>query len=147
MSLSDCYEALNQFDEAINSVAPLLAIENLEPKKKKHIQKRYDELVFRKEAYANPTDFEPVSLNNSINTDGLEYLPALNAENNLMVFTRRTRRSEKTWSDEDLYMAELDENNAFTNVSPLDELIHLWTKEHFVILLMAAFSFLHPETG
>ena len=122
ISMSDSYEALSDFDNAIEAVRPLLELEGLQAKRQAYIQRRYDELVFRKQAYANPKDFEPVRLNNSINTDGLEYLPALNAENNMMVFTRRNKRSEKTWSDEDLYMAELGDDNSFNNVTPLDEL-------------------------
>ncbi|NNE27806.1 MAG: OmpA family protein [Saprospiraceae bacterium] len=122
LSMSDCYEALSRFAEAIQSVEPLLAIENLDPKRQKYIQRRSAELKFRQEAYDNPTDFEPIKLSGAINTDGLEYLPALNAESNMLVFTRRTKRSEKTWSDEDLYLANLGDDNSFSEVRPLEEL-------------------------
>ncbi len=55
---------------------------------------------FAAEAVKNPVPFEPVALNNYINTEDPEYLPALTADGENLIFTRRVNGRQ-----EDLFIS------------------------------------------
>ena len=50
--------------------------------------------AFIAEAKKNPVPFNPISLDNSINTSSPEYFPCLTADGETMIFTRREKRDE-----------------------------------------------------
>ncbi len=118
VSLSYPYEQKREFDKAISAIELALANPNLTKKQKKKVQKRYEELVFRKEAYANPVDFEPVKFTNAVNTDNGEYHPVFTADGNLMIYVKV---KEGRQLQEDLYYSELT-RDSFEIGQPISEL-------------------------
>ena len=90
------------------------------------VQRRMDELKFRKAAYDNPHDIKIEALDENINSDDSEYLPAFNAEGNIMLFTRAISRSNNpnrfSLDNEDLYMSLIDSSGQFSKAFPIVEL-------------------------
>ncbi len=91
---------LEKFPEAI---AHFEEYKTLESKKVVLLEKadRYiQECKFMSQALTNAVPFEPVKLSLNINTEEAEYLPALTADQETMVFTRRVR------GQEDIYISK-----------------------------------------
>lgn len=64
----------------------------------------YQKVATARQLIANPVPFNPVNLGPSINSPLDEYLPALTADEKLLIFTRRARRSSQV-PNEDLYIS------------------------------------------
>ncbi len=75
-------ESLGHFQEYLDSTPKS---ENLKKKAEKHLLTT----AFMKKAYANPVPYEPKSLGENINTNESEYLPALTADGETLIYTAR----------------------------------------------------------
>ena len=65
----------------------------------------------------NPVDFDPVNLGPNINTDRYEYLPALSADGDQLIFTRRV--FSNGIDHEDFYISVFDPDSGWTYAEPL----------------------------
>ena len=118
ISLSYPYEQKREFDKAISAIELALAHPNLTDEQKKKVEKRYKELVFRKKAYANPVDFEPIKFTDAVNTDSGEYHPVFTADGSLMIYVKVKEGRDLR---EDLYFSELV-RDSFEMGQPITEL-------------------------
>jgi len=80
-------EAIGHFEQYINSNPKS---EKLKAKAEKYI----DKVKFASQALKNPVPFEPKSVGNNINSPNAEYLPALTADGETMIYTKRIRGQE-----------------------------------------------------
>ena len=72
--------------------------------------KRYlENIKFAIRSKAEPVKFEPVNLGPNINTALLEYLPAISADNEKLVFTRRLKNGGH--HNEDFFISSWQGNN------------------------------------
>ncbi|MEN0046910.1 MAG: OmpA family protein [Bacteroidota bacterium] len=88
------------------------------PKDKRRVEraKKYvSQAKFRASMLANPVPFDPQSLSKAINTPTGEFLPALTADGEMLLFTRRIGQQE------DFYFSKL-ENGEWQTAQPLDQL-------------------------
>ncbi len=84
----------DKFDEAVEHFKQFI---NQKPRSASLVekaQKYVDDLSFLAEAMQNPVPFVPESLGNLINTEEAEYLPAITADGNTMIYTKLTRGQE-----------------------------------------------------
>lgn len=83
-------------------------------------RKRRADCAFAAEAVKNPVTFQPKSLGPGINTEDPEYLPAINAEGDLLIFTRR-RSLPSGSAQEDLFVSTRIAGE-WTPARPLEEI-------------------------
>lgn len=83
------------------------------------------EAEFREYAIANPIPFTPQNMGKMINTPYDEYLPALTADEQTLVITRKEPRKSTTTAmtpeEEDFYISTLDTNGNWTMAQRVDE--------------------------
>ena len=83
------------------------------------------EAVFRQYAMANPVPFTPTNMGKMINTPFDEYLPALTADEQTLVITRKEPRRPTTTAmtpeEEDFYISTLDTGGHWTIARRADE--------------------------
>ena len=79
----------------------------------KRAEKKLADTEFAANAIQNPVPFDPKPLNDNINTNDPEYLPALTADNEYLIFTRRVDSRQ-----EDLFISQL-ENGDWQTAKPL----------------------------
>jgi len=103
MTLSHTYEAKRDYDKAISIVDDLLAKGRLTSLQKKKVTHRAAELKFRKSAYSNPVQLDPIRLSSAINTKQIEYHPGFNADGSTMIYVKV--EEEGQFRNENLYAA------------------------------------------
>jgi len=118
-SLSYAYEDEGNYDAAIEVVDKLITNGKLGEEKLEKAKFRKRELEFRNNGYANPTNFKPVRLPATINTENTEYHPGLNADGSLMIFVKVGKGAQR---NEDLYSAEQITKDSFSTAVPITEL-------------------------
>ena len=83
------------------------------------------EAEFREYAIANPIPFTPQNMDKMINTPYDEYLPALTADEQTLVITRKEPRKSTTTAmtpeEEDFYISTLDTNGNWTMAERVSE--------------------------
>ena len=121
MTLVDELENMDRYEEALSYIKPLTSLDKLNPKHKKIVKRRYEELKFRSYAYANPVEFDPEPISRSINTDKSESLPAFNADGSIMIYTSIDLSAGRN-SHEDLYISYVNQNGEFSKGTSIDEL-------------------------
>jgi outer membrane protein OmpA-like peptidoglycan-associated protein/tetratricopeptide (TPR) repeat protein len=88
-------------------------------------QKGIKEAHFRQYAMANPVPFSPTNMGTMINTMFDEYLPALTADEQTIIITRKEPRKATTTAntpeEEDFYIATKDNNGNWTMAQRVDE--------------------------
>ncbi len=72
---------------------------------------------FALEKIANPVPFDPKNLGPNINTQSFEYLPALTADGQDLIFTRRTLKNGI--EQEDFYLSKRASDTSWTQAIPL----------------------------
>ncbi|TVR81203.1 MAG: hypothetical protein EA412_03575 [Chitinophagaceae bacterium] len=98
---------LNKFDEAEEAF-------NLFLEKGRHrgqleeAKKRINNITFAREAIKNPVPFNPIQLDEPVNTELSEYFPALTVDSRFLIFTRMDM--EGNFPVENLYIAERVDN-------------------------------------
>jgi len=88
-------------------------------------QKGIKEADFRQYAMANPVPFSPTNMGTMINTMFDEYLPALTADEQTIIITRKEPRKATTTAntpeEEDFYIATKDNDGKWTMAQRVDE--------------------------
>lgn len=101
------------YDEAIKCFETYISLDKKESETKLDAQRCLEKARFRKEALAHPVPFNPQNMGAAVNSKDDEYLPALTADGETMVFTRRVPRKATTTAttkeEEDLYASTLKE--------------------------------------
>ena len=97
------------YDEAIKCFETYLQLDKRQNETMADAQQCLKKATFRREALAHPVPFDPQNLGPAINSKDDEYLPALTADGEMLVFTRRFPRKASTTAatnkEEDLYMS------------------------------------------
>lgn len=125
LQLAELHEHFRQYDEAIDCIERL--VQSLHPSDRIYqaIDRRFTELKFRKKAYTEPLDITIITLDSNINGPHGDYLPALNADGSIMIFTKRLPMGEQhlfTRVQEDLYMSYRNEEGEFLKAFPVKEI-------------------------
>lgn len=84
-----------RYEEAIEKYQQFLGYEKASPRNKKAANKRLDQCKFAIDMMANPVDFNPENLGESINSKQDEYWPSLTADEQLLIFTRLSPATEE----------------------------------------------------
>jgi len=92
------------YDLAIDHLDHYLKDDQLSMKQKKQGGKFRETAKFAFEAVKNPVPFNPISLGENINTANLEYLPSITADEETIVFTRRSGNSQL--DNEDFFISK-----------------------------------------
>lgn len=87
-NLGNLYRLTEQFDKSLEAYQTYMDSGRLDTRQKKRIQERVAQVVFAKEAMANPVEFHPESLGDSVNSEFDEYWPSLTADESTLVITR-----------------------------------------------------------
>ena len=117
MSYAEVAEAEGDYDAAISAMSKGLGNSSISEIVRKKMHRRKAELEFRKMAYANPRDIQPVRLPNSVNTEAMEYHPSFNADGSLLFYVKATDEGR----NEDLYYARA-EGDSLSMGQPIREL-------------------------
>lgn len=108
-------EEQGDYDAAVVSIDRGLNNQSLKPELREKLEHRKAELLFRKEAYANPSAITPVKLSSSVNTSEMEYHPTFNADQSMLFYVKAVNRNE------DLYYATAI-GDSFSMGQPIREL-------------------------
>ncbi len=119
MSLADIYEEKAEYDKAILQLHNLQQKAELTEKQKSIVDRRLIELQFRKQAYDQPLDINPVRLSDSINTSDIEYHPGLNADGSLVIYVKV---KDGKFRHEDLYFSTKMPDGTYTDGLPIESL-------------------------
>ena len=117
---------IQQFDQAIQLYQQYAALEE-DATKIQNTTSTINNLLFIIKATRNPVDFTPELLPTSINSQNSEYLPALSADGNQLIFTRRINRQE------DFYQS-VKSNGTWQESSPIESLNTAGNEGAFCIL-------------
>lgn len=125
--LSQLQEEKMQFDEALHTINKLKDKKQIDSTMLDVINSRIEELQFRQHAYRNPLDLKIEALGPEINGPYSDALPAINAEGNKLIFSKRlpNDKAQSRFSlrmQEDLYYSLIDGEGKFEEARPIDEL-------------------------
>ena len=113
------------YKQAKKCFETFLKLDKKNPDKRVAAQKGLECANFRLQALANPVPFTPQNLGGAINSEDDEYLPALTADGQTLIFTRRFPRTAATTAnsaeEEDFYISTLGDNNAWTKARRMAE--------------------------
>ena len=112
------YKLYNENRNNSKAIESLNAYNNLlskDDKRKKKVINLLKQLTVRDSLMANPVDYNPIALGEKINSNFLEYLPAITADNAKLIFTRKDQRQE------DFYLATLNQDSIISVIG-LNEL-------------------------
>jgi len=140
--LLDIYEKRSDWDEAIATAEKILSDNKLREDSQLRLKHRVETFHFRKEAYNNPVEFNPVKLDSTINTMDSEYLPAFNADGSMVIYT--TRNTEGNNIQEDLFYAYRSEEGGFSQgeaitglQTPENEGAHTFSQDGTILIFTA----------
>lgn len=105
-SLAECYAFQANYDSAYPLFQTYASTPELSDNRKKVLAKYLRDCEFSMEAIQQPVPYDPVNLGPSINTQNQEYLPAITADDQTIIFTRRantedffiSQKNEDSWS-------------------------------------------------
>jgi outer membrane protein OmpA-like peptidoglycan-associated protein/tetratricopeptide (TPR) repeat protein len=92
--LGDSEIHLAQYAEAEQHLEKYLTFDNLSGENKFLAQKLLNDCKFSLQALQHPVPFKPVNLGDEINTADDEYFPAITADENTLIFTRKINNNE-----------------------------------------------------
>ena len=104
----------NYIDASLN-YAKFLRSEDKNKSRRENAKKYLKQSQFAAWAVENPVPLSPIKLNSAINTNNSEYLPAITADEQFIIFTRRVENQEDFYISEKLL-------NGFDEAKPLKEL-------------------------
>ena len=103
-ALAECYALQANYDSAYPLFQVYATTPDLSENRKKIVTKYLRDCEFSIEAIQHPVPYEPVNLGPGINTANQEYLPAITADDQTIIFTRRA-------NTEDFFIAQRNEND------------------------------------
>lgn len=98
-------QKLGDFDQAAKYFSKFLELEKEDPVVIQRAKTHYQNARFAADAIKNPVPFQPIRLNENINTTAPEYLPALTADGNTLIFTRIVNNQE------DFFISSFEDND------------------------------------
>jgi len=114
-SLGIVLEKQGKLDEALHSYKRFLSKSRIKGKLEKKAKLKVKNLPFIIKALKNPVSFNPIKLDEGINSDYSEYLPALTGDKQNMIFTRRINNQE------DFYFSSFNDSK-WEIATPINEL-------------------------
>ncbi len=109
---------LEHYEEAYQELNKFYTYPNQHPQLLKKAKKLYETAKFGKEAIKNPVPFEPRNLGDSVNSKFDEYWPALTADEQQLLMTRKVPRKKDEMPPESGYLKEEDLNKDYRNILP-----------------------------
>ncbi len=106
--LANIYSDQKQWDSAVVFLESYLSFApNNESfaQKRNEVQRQIDCILFRKQAYGSPVEFNPENLGSNVNTVHLEYLPTIMADQSELLFTRQSLPEGGKAGVEDFYIS------------------------------------------
>jgi len=103
-SLAECYAFQANYDSAYPLFQIYTNTPDLSDNRKKTLAKYLRDCEFSIEAVQQPVPYDPINLGPSINTQYQEYLPAITADDQTIIFTRRA-------NTEDFFIAQKNEDS------------------------------------
>lgn len=125
---------LNQqhYAAAVEAFKQFLSLDKSNTEKHAEVEKKMKTVDFRQHAYANPVPFNPQNMGAVVNSANDEYLPALTADGQTLVFTRRFPRTGKTTAnspmEEDFYVS-VKKNGEWTKAIRMSEPVNTYDNE------------------
>ena len=92
--ISDCEVHLAQYAEATQHLEKYLAFDDIPAQNANIARKLLADCKFSIDALQHPVPFKPINLGPEINTADDEYFPAITADENTLIFTRKTNNNE-----------------------------------------------------
>jgi len=114
-SIGIVLEKQHKLQEALFNYKKFLSKSSINGKLEKKARLKVKNIPFIITALKNPVDFNPIKLNEGINSINSEYLPSLTGDNQNMIFTRRI------YHQEDFYTSKFI-NNKWEKAEPILEL-------------------------
>ncbi len=90
----------NKYEESVEHLEAYLASDHKSSRQRTRATEKIKQYTFTANAMKNPVPFDPKSLGDMVNSDWPEYLPALTADGETLIYTRRVR------GQEDFYVSE-----------------------------------------
>jgi outer membrane protein OmpA-like peptidoglycan-associated protein len=103
-SLAECYAFQANYDSAYPLFQSYSSTPDLSDNRKKTLAKYLRDCEFSIEAVQQPVPYDPINLGPNINTQYQEYLPAITADDQTIIFTRRA-------NTEDFFIAQKNEDS------------------------------------
>lgn len=120
------------YDAAVEAYKQFLALDKKNTNKHAEVEKKMKTVAFRQKAYANPVPFNPQNMGAAVNSTNDEYLPALTADGQTLVFTRRFPRTGRTTAnspmEEDFYVS-VKKNGVWTKAVRMSEPVNTYDNE------------------
>lgn len=125
---------LNQkhYTEAVEAYKQFLALDKKNKDKHAEVEKKMKTVAFRQHAYANPVPFNPENMGEAVNSTSDEYLPALTADGQTLVFTRRFPRTGRTTANTDMeedFYVSVKKNGKWTKAQRMSEPVNSYDNE------------------
>ncbi len=114
-TLYQSHKALGQFDLAESALSKVIELSQENKKQLDKILKEKEHFDFYRNAINNPVEFNPIKLDEKINSEHHEYLPSI-AFDGTMIFTRRIG------GQEDIFLSSKDSLGQYQLSSPVSNL-------------------------
>lgn len=116
-SLAKAYFNSGEYDKSFERLQDFQRFPVSDARIKVETDQLMEHLLFARVQIKNPIDIQPMPLPDVINTFPLQYFPVLTADERTIFFTRRLGNAFH--HDEDIYMAEKDENGQWQSPVPI----------------------------
>jgi outer membrane protein OmpA-like peptidoglycan-associated protein len=100
--ISDCEIHIAKYADAKTHIEKYLAYPALNPQSEMIAKKLLADANFSLDAIQHPVPFNPINLGPEINTSDDEYMPAITADENTLIFTRKINNNEDFYKSEKL---------------------------------------------
>ena len=120
------------FAAAVEAYKQFLSLDKKNPDKHAEVEKKMKTVAFRQQAYANPVPFNPQNMGAAVNSANDEYLPALTADGQTLVFTRRFPRTGRTTANTDMeedFYVSVKKNGEWTKAVRMSEPVNTYDNE------------------
>lgn len=120
------------FAAAVEAYKQFLSLDKKNPDKHAEVEKKMKTVAFRQQAYANPVPFNPQNMGAAVNSANDEYLPALTADGQTLVFTRRFPRTGCTTANTDMeedFYVSVKKNGEWTKAVRMSEPVNTYDNE------------------
>lgn len=102
LRLGDLELRQKHYGQSVEAYRNFLKYDTKNKEKHAEVEKSMKTIDFRQKAYANPVEFKPENMGAAVNSTNDEYLPALTADGQTLVFTRRFPRTGRTTANTDM---------------------------------------------
>ncbi len=110
-NLGDIYLIVGEYGKAQKSLLQFIGLQNINPAMRERAGKNLQRVEFALNAVRNPLPFEPRNLGAGVNSEHEEYAPALTADEQTLIFTRKRPREDRNYLHlgsefEDFYVSQ-----------------------------------------